>query len=186
MNLVLNKRLPDLARYIIGEGLTADSIQADPKGYALMAARSEWSDWLRLLVARPMAYAVGQGYRIPWEPLDELRKRSDKAIVLWMTYTRAVMGPGDEPARRQLREVAAQPGGYQGLARLLDEAAAAGGAERVAKLDAATAWLRVHHPPSAQIWDGWEVRNGEIAVRPATVTAPAPRPAAPAGTATPR
>ena len=186
MNLILDKRLPDLARYIVAEGLTPDSIRADPKGYALMAAKSEgWPDWLRLMVARPMAYAVGQGYRIAWEPLDELRARSDKAIVLWMTYTRAAMGPGDEAARKQLAEVAGHPGGYQELAKLLDEAVNASGAERVAKLDAATAWLRVHHPPSAQVWDGWEVRDGHLAAKLAPISA-GPVPAAAADKAPPR
>ena len=167
MDFALRKDLPDLARYIIAEGLTPDAIQADPKAYAVMAARSEgWPDWLRLMVARPMAYAVGQGYRIAWEPLDELRGRSDKALALWMTYTRAVMGPGDPSVLKQLRDAAAQPGPYKGLATLLEEAASASGQERVAKLDAATAWLRSDHPPCVQVWDGWEERNGELALKP--------------------
>lgn len=163
MTLALQTDLPELARYILAEGLSAEAIQADPKAYALMAARSEpWPDWLRLMVARPMAYAVGEGYRIPWEPLDELRNRSDKAIGLWMTYTRAVMGSGEASIAEQLRAAAAQPGLYQELAKLLAAAAAAGGAERAAKLDAATAWLRIHHPPCAQVWEGWEVRDGNL------------------------
>ncbi len=167
MDFALRKDLPDLARYIIAEGLTPDAIQADPKAYAVMVAQSEgWPDWLRLMAARPMAYAVGQGYRITWEPLDELRGRADKALALWMTYTRAVMGPGDPIVLKQLHDAAAQPGPYQGLATLLDEAARAGGEERVAKLDAATAWLRSSHPPCVHVWVGWEERNGELALKP--------------------
>ena len=170
LDFALQTTLPDLARYIIAEGLTPESISADPKAYALMAARSEgWPDWLRLMVARPMAYAVGEGYRIAWEPLDELRKRSDKAIVLWMTYTRAVMGPGDATAIQQLREAADRPGAYQGLAALLRSAAAATGKERVNQLDAATAWLRGNHPPCARLWDGWEERNGALATKVAGI-----------------
>ena len=176
MDFALRTDLPDLARFILAEGLTPEAIRADPKGYALSAARSEgWPDWLRLLVARPMAYAVGEGYRIAWEPLDQLRKRSDPAIVLWMTYTRAVMGPGDASALKQLREAVAKPGIYQGLATLLNGAVAASGAARVAKLDQATAWLRVHHPPCVQVWEGWEVIDGKLRLK-----------ATPADTATPR
>jgi len=166
MDFALRKDLPALARYIIAEGLTPDSIQADPKGYALSAARSEgWPEWLRLMVARPMAYAVGQGYRIAWEPLDELRDRSDKALSLWMTYTRAVMGPGDAPSIKRLKDAAAQPGMYQALAALLLQASYASGDDRVRKLDEATAWLRVNHPPCVQVWEGWEERDGQLSVK---------------------
>ncbi len=180
MNFALQTDLPELARYIIAEGLTPESISYDPKAYALMAARSQgWPDWLRLMVARPMAYAVGDGYRIAWGPLDELRARSDQAIVLWMTYTRAAMGPGDAPAARQLRDATARPGAYQGLATLLAEALAATGSARVAKLDAATAWLRSNHPPCVQVWDGWEERNGELALKGVEIKA-ATRPTPPA------
>ena len=186
MNMALSTDLPNLARYIVAEGLTSDSIRTDPKAYALMAARSEaWPDWLRLMVARPMAYAVGEGYRIAWEPLDELRTRSDKAIVLWMTYTRAVMGPGDEAAARELKDATAKPGPYQDLAKLLEAAAEAEGTARTAQLDEATAWLRRNHPPCALVWDQWEVRNGALALRvngpklvapPASVPTPTPTP----------
>ena len=166
MDFALRTDLPDLARYIIAEGLTPDAIRADPKGYAVSAARSEgWPDWLRLLVARPMAYAAGEGYRIAWEPLDQLRKRSDKAIVLWMTYARAVMGPGDLAASQQLQAAAANSDPYQELAALLVEAVEAKGPERSAKLDQATAWLRIHHPPSAQVWEGWEVVSGKLRLK---------------------
>ena len=183
MNFALQKTLPDLARYIIAEGLTPESIRADPKEYALMTARSEgWPDWLRLMVARPMAYAVGQGYRIAWEPLDELRARSDKAMVLWMTYTRAVMGTGDVAALKQLHDASEQPGPYRGLATWLNQAALASGDERIAKLDEATAWLRANHPPCAQVWNGWEVRNGGLALKPV----PAPIKASGGDKASPR
>ncbi len=178
MDFALRKDLPDLARYILAEGLTATSIQADPKAYALSAARSEgWPDWLRLLVARPMAYAVGEGYRIAWEPLDELRDRPDKALNLWMTYTRAVMEPGNAPALEQLQTAARQAGTYQELATLLAEAATTTGPERIAHLDAATAWLRIHHPTCAAVWKGWMIEDGQIRIKlPATQPVPPVRP----------
>ena len=187
LDLALRKDLPELARYMIAEGLTPEAIRSDPKEYALMAARSEgWPDWLRLLVARPMAYAVGEGYRIAWEPIDELRGRSDRAIALWMTYTRAVMEPGNAPALEELRAAAGQLGSHQGLAALLGEAAASRGPDRVRKLDAATAWLRANHPPCVAVWKGWEVVDGQLQLSAAGPAAAPPRPAVSADTASPR
>ena len=166
-DIAFRKDLPPLVRYIVAEGMTSDAIRTDPKGYALMVARSEgWPPWLRLLMARPMAYGVGEGYRIAWEPLDQLRAHPDPAIALWATYTRAVNPPGDAPARGSLAESTARPGEFQGLARLLDAAAKAGGEERTRKLDEATAWLRSHHPASATLWEGWDEREGKLVERP--------------------
>ncbi len=162
MDLALRKDLPPLARYILAEGLTSDAIRADPKGYALMVARSEgWPDWLRLLLARPMAYGVGQGYRIPWEPLDQLRAHKDPALALWATYTRSVMAPGDPVAREALARAAGRDDPPAPLAALLDAAARAEGEARTRKLDEATEWLRAHHPEAAEVWKGWEVRDGK-------------------------
>ena len=148
---------------MIAEGLTPEAIRADPKGYALMVARSEgWPDWLRLLMARPMAYGVGEGYRIAWEPLDLLRGNEDPAIALWATYTRAVMAPGDPPAARSLEEAAARPGPLQPLAALLDAAAKAEGPARSGSSTRPTRWLRTHHPEAAEIWKGWAEKDGQL------------------------
>ena len=46
MTFALQTTLPELTRYIVAEGLSPEAIQADPKAYALMAARSE--PWARL------------------------------------------------------------------------------------------------------------------------------------------
>ena len=162
-DIALRKDLPKLARYVIAEGLTSQAIQADPKGYALMVAKSEgWPDWLRLLMARPMAYAVGEGYRIPWEPLDLLRENRDPVIALWATYTRAAMEPGDPPALRALEQAAGRGDRYSPLAALLVSAAKSEGKDRLAKLDEATAWLRTHHPEAVEIWKGWAVKDGQL------------------------
>ena len=168
-DLAFQKSLPPLARYVIAESMTAEAIRADPKGYAVMVARSEgWDDWLRLLMLRPMAYGVGAGYRIAWEPLDLLRNHKDPAIALWATYTRAINPPGDASAAESLTRSATQVGPFQPLAVLLDAAAKAEGAARVKKLDEATAWLRVHHPGSAELWKGWTEHDGQLSE---TVTA---------------
>lgn len=167
-DIAVRKDLPRLARYVIAEGLTSEAIRADPKGYALMVARSEgWPDWLRLLMARPMAYGVGEGYRIAWEPLDLLREHKDPAIALWATYTRAAMPPGDSPAARALEAATAGPGPFQPLAALLDAAAKADGQIRLKKLDEATAWVRTHHPEALEVWSGWAEKDGQL-IGPAT------------------
>ena len=159
----LRKDLPSLARYVIAERLTSEAIRTDPKGYAVMVAKSEgWPDWLRLLMVRPMAYGVGEGYRIAWEPLDLLRENPDPAIALWATYTRAVMPPGDPSAARSLEQSAAKQGPFQPLAVLLEAASKAEGEGRVRKLDEATAWGRKHHPESAKLWTGWEELDGKL------------------------
>ena len=77
-DIALRKELPTLGRYLVAEGLSPHAIQVDPKAYALMVAKSEgWPDWLRLLMARPMAYGVGEGYRFAWEALELLRQNPD-------------------------------------------------------------------------------------------------------------
>ncbi len=168
IDTALLKGLPDLARYIVAEGMTSDSIRADPKGYALMVDKSEgWPAWLRLALLRPMAYAVGEGYRIAWEPLDDLRQHPDAGIALWALYTRAAMEPGQPDLVVLLQNEANRPGAFRALAGLLAEAAKLDGDARVRKLDEATAWLRSDHPVVAPLWRGWTVRDGRIEATPA-------------------
>ncbi len=163
VDIALRKTVPDLARYIVAEGLTPEAIRADPKGYALMVARSEgWPDWLRLVLVRPLAYGVGEGYRIAWEPLDQIRAGPDPALALWATYTRAAMAPGDRPALQALEDAVRRDSPVRPLAALLVAAARAEGEGRVRKLDEATAWLRAHHPPVAAIWKGWREEGGRL------------------------
>lgn len=162
-DIALLKTLPPLARYVVAEGMTPHAIRSDPNAYALMVAKSElWPDWLRLQMIRPMAYAVGEGYRIAWEPLDLLRSHSDPAIALWATYTRAVMPPGDPLATASLAKSAADAGPFHDLATLLEAASKVEGKDRVAKLDEATVWLRAHHPESLALWKGWAEQDGKL------------------------
>ena len=162
-DMALRTTLPKLARYILAEGLTSESIQADPKGYALMVARSEgWPDWFRLLMARPMAYGVVEGYQIPWGPLDLIRQHNDPALALWATFTRSAMAPGDPLALQALRQAAARGDRYAPLASLLESAARAEGPARARKLDEATRWLRDHYPEAAEVWKGWREEDGRI------------------------
>ena len=167
LDSAFQRSLPPLARYILAEGLTSDAIRVDPKAYALMTAKSEgWPDWLRLMVARPLAYGAGEGYQIPWEPLEELRKSTDPALSLLATYTRAVMTPGDPPSARTLESEASKPGPFQPFAEMLSISLKLEGEARTRKLDEATRWLRSHHPQARELWNGWVDENGVLKQQP--------------------
>lgn len=162
MEMALRKDLPPLARYLLAESVTTDLVAHDPRSYALTVARSEgWPIWLRLLLARRLAYGAGRGYAIPREALDELRRQSDPMIRLWATYALAVPPrPDPDPAMAaELEESAKVPGPTGELAARLLDAMRAAGEERERLLDETTEWLRHHHPQSADIWRGWEVRD---------------------------
>ena len=157
------KDRPDLARYVLLEGLTSEAIRSDPKAYALMVSRSDdWPGWFRLLMTRPMAYGANDGYRIAWEPLDELRANPDRSTALWATYARAVMGAGDANAAAELAAAAKTTAPSHELAALLDEATRLKGDDQKRKLDEATRWLRTHHPLAREVWKGWEERDGAL------------------------
>jgi hypothetical protein len=144
--------------------VSTEPVAHDPRSYALAVARSEgWPDWLRLLLARRLAYGAGRGYGIPREALDELRRHPDPMIDLWATYSLAVLprsGP-DSALSAELEKAARAQGPTGELAgRLLDALRATSEErEREHRLDEATEWLRRHHPQAAEIWRGWEVRD---------------------------
>jgi hypothetical protein len=160
----LRRPLPPLARYVLAEALTAEAVEADPRGYALAVARSTgWPVWLRLLLARPLAYAAAQGVPIPAGPLQELRaKNYDPAINLWTDFALAVSRPPDSDAVAELARVAASDAPAHTLARVFHEALRAEGTERIRRLDEATLWLRTHHPEAAKVWSGWRVESDHL------------------------
>ena len=84
MEICLRRDLPDLARYLLAEAVSTDAVASDPRSFSLAVARSpDWPDWLRLLLARRLAYGAARGYAIPREALDELAGHSDPMIGLW-------------------------------------------------------------------------------------------------------
>ncbi len=149
-------------------------------------ARSEgWPAWLRLLLVRPIAYAAERGIAFPREPLDELRRSPDPAVVLWATAAVALMDPAG-PATSDLERACGGAGPDRELACLLRDAARSGRGPEAAErsLDRATAWLRAHHAGAAALWDGWEVAQavscrGRSRYRPRNCTR---GPAEPTGT----
>jgi hypothetical protein len=169
-DIALERPLPPLARFIVAEGLTADVVNDDPRGYAAAVARSEnWPDWLRLVLLRPMAYRAAFGRPIPREPLDELSRHSDPAVRLWASYTLAASQQGgDAKASSSLRSAADAEGPLQPLARdLVNSLDAPRLADRIRALDAATLRNRTEQPNAARLWSGWTVRGGSLLPEPA-------------------
>jgi hypothetical protein len=172
MEMSLNRNLPDLARYLLAEGVSAQAVARDPRGYALAVARSpDWPDWLRLLLVRPLAYGAGRGYAIPREALVELAGHRDPMLGLWASY--ALAAPAvDHSNRKAALEKAAQSKDANGeLAAQLLRALDAEEPERSALLDRATLWLRRRHPAAAEIWKGWEADDRGLVNPPASSSA---------------
>jgi hypothetical protein len=162
MEMCLRRDLPDLARYLLAEAVSTEQVARDPRTYALAVARSpDWPDWLRLVLARRLAYGAGRGYTIPREALDELASHSDPMIGLWATYSQAVQ-PGSDPQKLAALEKAAEDPSESGaLARWLLGALRAL-PTREQRLDEASQMLRRHHPQAARIWDGWDEVDGRL------------------------
>jgi hypothetical protein len=159
----LDRTLPTLARYLMGESLTAEAADADPRGYALSVARSEgWPDWLRALLVRPMAYGAAAGRSFPAEPLAELRRNADPMVGLWAAYVEVEQSKDDDSPRSFLAEQATKSGDPGQLARLLSEALAAEPDHKARALNIASIWMRTHHPSSVQVWKGWALREDRL------------------------
>ena len=163
----LRKSLPPIARYVVAEGLTAEAVRPNPRGHGLAVARSEgWPDWLRLLLARPMAYAAACGQPVDREALEELAERTDPILVLWARYTLAASRGGAPSSESILRATAVRDGPYRSLATWLVAALDAPRlAERRANLDTASLWLRTGHPEAAPLWNRWEIRGDRLVLR---------------------
>ena len=144
-DLALSRVPPDLARYLVAEGLTSQAVADDPRGYALAVSRSEgWPPWLRILLARPIAYAAGEGEVIPRYTLMELSEHAEPIVALFGTYALAVADSGDQVALAKLQTAAHTDGPNRDFARLLLRAAESAQPKRNETLDEATAWLRTN------------------------------------------
>ncbi len=163
-DLSLRKPLPDLARYMIAESLTAEAATADPRAYGIAVSKSEgWPDWLRLLLVRPITYASALGFPIETPSLIELSKNPDRFIALW-AETALAIGPDHDPAHGAiLRKAAATESPEQGLAVILVKALdATRESERITALNEATLWLRDHYPEALKVWKGWKAQGGRV------------------------
>jgi hypothetical protein len=153
MEICLRRDLPDRARYVLAEAVSTEAVARDPRAFALTVAMSpDWPDWLRLVLARRLAYGAGRGYAIPESALDELAKHSDPMIRIWANYALAVLPGVKSEAGARLVEAARAPDDSRKLAAMLLAARDGPASEREHRLDEATIWMREHHPQAAKIW----------------------------------
>jgi hypothetical protein len=163
MQMCLERDLPDLARYLLAQAVSTDAVAHDPWSYAFTVARSpDWPDWLRLLLSRRLAYGAGRGYAIPRDPLAELARHADPTISLWAIYALAELPDADARWGAELEKAAMEKGERGELAVSLLAALRLPEPEREPRLDAAMRWMHHHHPQSAKIWQGWDVKNGQL------------------------
>jgi len=162
-DLSLRRGLPELARHILAEGIGAELVAEDPQGYVTAVARSPgWPDWLRLALARAMAYAASRGHAISRERLGELCRLDDPILRLWALYALAVQTRPDPHTAVEVERVARSSAPGHELAELLLAAIRTDEAHRLEILDRATLWNREHHPATARLWHGWAIREGTL------------------------
>jgi hypothetical protein len=162
-DMSLRTPLPPLARYLLAGAVSADTVAADPRAYAMAVAKSEgWPTWLRLQLTRPLAYAAARGVPIPREPLVELSHVADGATALWAKFARAASADGDPEALEAIQATARGDGPNQGLARSLLGALDPKPMGSRFWLDQATFWLRRNHADTSRLWSGWEVRGDRL------------------------
>jgi hypothetical protein len=157
--MVLRPELPALARYRLAEALTAEATATDPSGYAKTVAHSTgWPAWLRVLLTRPMAYAVNRGIAFPPEPVRELSLMDDPLLKVWSTYVQTLQRGGDPVALKQLEELSVARTPSSEVARLLLASLHEKEPARTEKLDEATRLMRRASPEAATLWQGWDDR----------------------------
>lgn len=163
-DLSLRRGLPELARAILAAGIGAELVAENPQGYVTAVARSpDWPDWLRLALARPMAYAATRGHAVSRERLGELCRLKDPVLRLWALYALAVQPRPDPQTAVEIERVAKSSAPEHELAELLLAAIRTDEAHRLKILDRATLWNREHHPATVRLWQGWTVREGTLA-----------------------
>ncbi len=162
MEICLRRDVPELARYLLAEAISTDSVASDPRAFSLAVARSsDWPDWLRLLLARRLMYAAVRRYGIPFEALDELAGHSDPMIAVWAKSTLALIVSRSDPAAR-FEQKSHDPGPPGELSARLLTVIQSPPMERELRLDEVTVWMRAHHPQAAKIWAGWRIVNGRM------------------------
>ena len=163
-DLAISQTPPDLARYLLAETLTSEAAEADPRAYGLAVARSQgWPNWLRVLLARPMAYAAGEGGAVDREALEELARDPDPFVAGFAGFALDVGRPESGP------KIPNEPNSSAFLDRL-DRARSARQPIRDEALDEATALVRSSHPDAVRAWEGWEeTSRGMVPKLPSTL-----------------
>ncbi len=165
--LALDKKIPDLARYLLAESLTSEAV-VEPRAYGLAIARSRGLPvWLRRLLIQPLASAAADGRSMDGETITELAGDEDPVIASWGQFLVFVSAPNPEAttARERLLEASRSKAPTQVMARMLLDASKAEQPRRDRILDEARRLLRLN-VESRAVWAGWvEVPGG---IRPAT------------------
>ena len=162
-DLSLRRGIPELARDLLAEGIGPELVAEDPLGYVTAVARSpDWPDWLRLSLARPLAYAATRGHAISRERLGDLCRLHDPVLRLWALYALAVQTRPDPQTAIEIEQVTRSTAAERELAELFLAAIRTDAAHRLEILDRATVWNREHHPATARLWQGWTVREGTL------------------------
>jgi hypothetical protein len=156
--------LPDLARYLLAEGVGSELVAEDPQAFVSAVARSQdWPDWLRLALTRPLAVASTEGHTISRERLGELCRLGDPVIRLWALFALAVQPRPDPQTMVEIEQVshdAAAP--EHELAGMLLEAIRGRQGDRLTILARAADWNREHHPETLRLWRGWRLVEGRL------------------------
>ncbi len=162
-DLSLRRGLPELARDILAEGIGAELVAEDPQGYVSAVARSpDWPAWLRLALARPLAYAATRGHAISRERLGELCRLADPVLRLWALYALAVQTRPDPQTVVEIEHVARSSAPEHELADSFLAAVRTDEAHRLEILDRATLWNREHHSATPRLWQGWAISEGTL------------------------
>ncbi|MDX2037511.1 MAG: hypothetical protein SFX72_12740 [Isosphaeraceae bacterium] len=161
-DIVMRDGLPPIARYRLAEALNAEATSADPDAYAAAVVESTaWPEWLRVLIARPMLYAVNRGVDFADEPIRLLTLRADPFLSLIGIYVQSLQRGGDPRAQRMLEQVATQDGPARATALLLVKSLHEKEPERTRLLDEASRGLREAMPAAAELWRGWSDKIGK-------------------------
>jgi len=142
--LSLRRGLPDLARLVMADGISDDLVAGDPQGYVSAVARSpDWPAWLRLALARPLAYAATRGHAISRERLGELCRLDDPVLRLWALFALAVQPRPDPQTLVEIEQVARTTTPEHELAEFFLDAVHTDEPHRLPILDRATTWTWV-------------------------------------------
>jgi hypothetical protein len=162
-DMSLRRGLPELARYVLAERIGPELVAQDPQGYVSAVARSpEWPAWLRMALARPLAYASTEGHAISRERLGEICRQSDPILRLWALYTLAVQSRPDPQTVVEIRRIAQATGPQREFAAILLSAVDSAESQRKEILDRASLWIRDHHSETRVLWQGWAVRDQKL------------------------
>src|SRR5208282_629249 len=102
------------------------------------------------------------GHAISRARLGELCRLDDPILRVWALYALAVQTRPDPQTAVEIERVAKSSAPEHELAELFLTAIPTDLAHRLEILDRATLWNREHHPATAQLWQGWAVREGTL------------------------